>query len=165
MVDGAHVWTSARAHDAAARIGSALIDRGVAPGERVVLWMPTSRFLVAAFTGTLRAGAVAVVIGANLPAAELARIVADCAAAAVITPADLAPSVPVAITRAARVVIADDPMIAYHAPLERPIPRADGDVAQLVYTSGTTGAPRAVAWTHGTVAARYAGLAEPRRAS
>lgn len=44
-------------------------------------------------------------------------------------------------------------------PLLQPVPRQPNDPAQMVFTSGTTGLPRAVTWRHGDLTRRYSPFA------
>src|SRR5262245_12395651 len=78
-------WTSRALHDRSSRLATALLARGVAPGERVVLWLPNSADLVIAFTAVIRAGATAVVIGEGSTPAEVSTIGTFCSAVTLIT--------------------------------------------------------------------------------
>ena len=110
-----------------------LLERGVAPGDRVaVLAEPGVDFTVL-LHACLLAGAVAVPIDPRLPEAERARR-----------------------RSAARVDLARVPEDA--EPVTA-VTRGAGDPALEVFTSGTTGAPRAVTITHGNVLANALGSA------
>ena len=54
------IWSYRRLLDESGRVACWLQARGVAPGQRVVLWAPNSPWWVAAFFGALRCGAIVV---------------------------------------------------------------------------------------------------------
>src|SRR5262249_8183727 len=66
------------------RYAGALRDRGVRPGDRVVLWTGKSIHAVAAMQGALRIGALYVPVTDTNPAARVDRIASDCTAALVL---------------------------------------------------------------------------------
>jgi benzoate-CoA ligase family protein len=87
------VWTYARLDDEAARVGAALRELGVKPGERVALVMHDSAELAATFIGALRVGAVPVPLNVLLRPLELRALLIDCGAVEVIAAGDLAEGV------------------------------------------------------------------------
>jgi long-chain acyl-CoA synthetase len=100
-----------------------LAGRGVEPGDAVALRLPNGPALVAAYHGVLSLGAVAVPLGAALREVEVERRV-EHAGARVLLTADDRPQ---------------DGAIEVVEP---------GKLAVLLYTSGTTGTPRAAELTH-----------------
>ena len=60
VVDGDRVWSSCAVHDSSCRLASGLIEAGVEPGARILVWLPSSADLVIAFSAILRAGAASV---------------------------------------------------------------------------------------------------------
>jgi O-succinylbenzoic acid--CoA ligase len=112
----------------------ALAGRGVSPGSRVALALPAGIELVVALHGCLLVGATAVPIDLRLRDAERAARVAG---AAVLVDEALDGGSPVGA-----------------------VPECSLDrVATLVYTSGTTGRPRAVSLTYGNWLANAQGSA------
>ena len=65
LVVGAQTWTNQEIHDSSCRLSSALIQQGVAPGDRILLVLPSGFELFVAFNAALRAGAVPVVLHAG----------------------------------------------------------------------------------------------------
>jgi fatty-acyl-CoA synthase len=68
-----------------ARLARGLIARGVRPGERVALVLPNGADMIAARFAVARAGAVAVPVSFRLHAGELAQVLGQARAAALIT--------------------------------------------------------------------------------
>jgi fatty-acyl-CoA synthase len=71
--------------DRSARLARGLIARGVQAGERVALVMPNGPDMIAARFAVARAGAVAVPVSFRLHAAELAQVLRQSEASALIT--------------------------------------------------------------------------------
>ena len=88
---GAEVWSGAALAGAAARTALGLQAAGVAPGERVLLYAPTSPRWIIACLGLLRLGAVPVPVDSQADAADLAHIAASSGAGRAFTAAQSAP--------------------------------------------------------------------------
>lgn len=151
LVDGEGPLSSAELHRASSCLAGWLRQRGLEPGQKVLICFPNGRDLVLAFTAVLRAGAVCVVVSPRTPAAEIDALATHWSlgnqAGANLDSA--------ALRRASR----EGP------PLEQPEERGPGDLAQVVYTSGTTGRAKGVDWTHGMVAERYLPFRDNRPAT
>ena len=135
--------TSGELFERARRLAAGL---GVEPGDRVVVLMENSPDVPVVYHALARAGAVVTPVIFLVSAAELRRIVADCEPALVIASDAFHESVDAA--GAQRVISAeelDGPAQADPAPI---VPRADDDLAALVYTGGTTGRSKGVMLTH-----------------
>lgn len=115
-----------------ARVDARLAGLGVAPGDRVVLAAPAGGWWVAALLGILRRGAVAVPLDPGLTDAERSPMVARSAPAAVL---DAAALDDLAASPAGGGAVAER------------VARRPGDPAMIVWTSGTTGAPKGVTLT------------------
>jgi len=152
---------------AASRVARGLVAAGVAAGDRVALHLEAANTLrwIVAYAAVHRAGAVAVPLNPQLSRPEVARMLAHCGAAAVFveepllsrhaggsarvvavppagdtSPATGPPTSPAGTRPWASVVDAD--------PAYFQVPRGGGDLADILYTSGTTGHPKAVAVRH-----------------
>ena len=134
-VDGEPV-THAELDGASARVAGWLRQRGLAPGDRVLLAGRSSLGFVRCYLGALRAGAVVVLANPAYTAAEMAHLAADSGAILAFTE----PGVPAPVPSAGISIVPD-------APPSGVMPRAD-DIALLAYTSGTTGVPKGVPLTH-----------------
>src|SRR5215467_14334976 len=138
-VDGEEV-THATLDDGAARVAGWLSAR-LAPGDRVLIAARSSPGFVRCYLGALRAGAAVVLANPGCPAAELAHLVTDSAAAIAFAdggPARLLASLP----SPPLTLDASEVPPARPAPVERSPSRPDS-TALLAYTSGTTGQPKA----------------------
>jgi D-alanine--poly(phosphoribitol) ligase subunit 1 len=128
---------------AAARMANALAARGVSEGDRVALLLPNSVDFVVAALATLWVGALFVPLAVTDPAARVVSIVADCAAALVVTadsPDDgVTPASALAPTPAATVA----QLTVDAGERADPVPAPDR-TAYAIYTSGTTGTPKGV---------------------
>jgi amino acid adenylation domain-containing protein len=157
--------TYAEFEQASNALAHALRRRGVARGDRVVVYADNSSETAIAFFGVLKADAVVSVVNPQTKADKLAYLLNDCRATALITEAHLGGEVRKAAQRAShlRAVIAWGGMDGAGLPgfvewrealaqesADAPPPRRniDIDLAALIYTSGSTGEPKGVMLTH-----------------
>ncbi len=156
------VWTYEELARQAVHFALVLREMGVRTGDRVLLWGPNSAEWVAAFWGCILRGAVAVPMDDGATPEFAARVAADAAVKLVVASREkppIAPSRPTLILeelsdsaggprggitspstsekgRSLAATLADEPLTREH-------------VAQVLFTSGTTGEPRGVVLTHG----------------
>ena len=134
-------------------LSGALGARGVAPGDRVALFMRNCPEYLLGFYGAWAAGAGVVPINAKLHAKEAAYILENSGAKlALVTPELGAELAKVSDLPMVDVTSDDFTAMCAHAPRDI-IPRTDGDLAWLFYTSGTTGRPKGVFISHGMIRA------------
>jgi long-chain acyl-CoA synthetase len=136
-----------------AEIRGALIARGVTPGDRVAIVAANNRFFVAAYLGVLGVGGVAVPLNPLSPPPELERELAVVGARLALVDDTSRP----AFGGEAATGLADVDVVAIGELVGGEpaalVERADGDLAVLLFTSGTAGLPRAAMLTHGNLRA------------
>ncbi|KQH75942.1 non-ribosomal peptide synthetase [Mycobacterium gordonae] len=130
------------------RLASLLAGRGIGPGDVVALLLPRGRRAIVAILAVLKAGAAYLPVDPEHPQARVTLLLADTRPAAVLTTAELGDLVD---RYDVPVIDVDDPAIAAQPDTAPPAPGA-GDIAYLLYTSGTTGTPKGVAITHLNIA-------------
>jgi amino acid adenylation domain-containing protein len=129
----------------AAAFGQLLQGIGVAPGDRVAVFLERGLDAAAAFFGAAAAGAVTVIVNETLRPRQVEHILTHAAARALVTNADMLRRLPRALETTATLVMTENvPRVGEFTP----IPRIGGDVAQIIYTSGSTGLPKGVTIAH-----------------
>src|SRR5262245_32303325 len=145
-IDGESV-THASLDARAAHVSGWLRARGVEPGDRVLLCAPNSIALVVAYVATLRAGAVAVPVGAALTQPELEQIAAR-ARPSVAFGAGPALGYMRAIAAGSWPVVDLSPgglsEIEASGEAIEPVAVPSSATAIMAFTSGTTGRPKGV---------------------
>ncbi|MGH4031398.1 acyl-CoA synthetase [Actinomycetota bacterium Odt1-20B] len=153
---GDRSWTYAALDDAVSRAARVLHDEGLAPGDRVAAYAHNSDAYLIGFLACARAGLVHVPVNQNLTGEELAYIVGQSGSSLVLTDPDLAPRLPGSL-RTLPLRDADDSLLVRLAatpPYDGPQPAAE-DLAQLLYTSGTTALPKGAMMTHRALVHEY----------
>lgn len=159
LVFGTRTWTNAELHRQALRLASALVSFGVQPGDRVVLALGNCAELFVASAAAAIAGAVVVVLEDDL-SEELEQKVAHCMPVAVVVAGELVeaarrwkiPGICISVgAERAGSALDFEQVIAGHREIDAPVELAPEAFAQLCYTGGSTGRPKAVAYTHGGV--------------
>lgn len=146
---GTETWSYARLKAAVLGTGTGLLRAGLQPGDRVLMRLDNTVEFPIAYLGAIAVGLVPVPTSTQLTAPEVARMITT------LTPA--------AILRAHGVACPETDVAIIEQPaLEamRNLPPAEyemGDsnrLAYIIYTSGTSGVPRAVCHAHRAIWAR-----------
>lgn len=167
-------YTNVEELQSAGKLARILQDHGVAAGDRVVLVMPNTPELTAAFQAIWTMGGVVVPVMPQWTAPEIAYVLKDAGAKTVLTVPPLAPRIAeankqvgcvrnllvfgeCAVPGAQNIL----PQLTMGAKmLQLPAQRAADDIALLLYTSGTTAAPKGVIATHGNIVAAVNAVCE-----
>ena len=124
-----------------------LVERGLRPGDRVGLWFDEHQWVdyAVAYLAVLKAGAVAVPLGSRFAGRELERILGHAEPVALIVGREPGPPAP-------------SQWVAPLAELGQgqgsetfQVDTAPDALAEILYTSGTTGRPKGVACTHDSI--------------
>ncbi|MEQ9690242.1 MAG: AMP-binding protein, partial [Bauldia litoralis] len=150
------------------RLAAALLARGIAQGDRVVIFTDNCFEAVVSIFAVLKAGAVFVPINPSTKADKLAYVLENCRAAALVTQGRLAATAALAMVSAPSVnflaliggkdpaaagALSFEEAVTDETPVSLPAPGITLDLAMLVYTSGSTGFPKGVMMTHQNVVA------------
>lgn len=148
--DAVGAWTYAELHEHSHAVDAWLHDRGVGPGDRVLVQAQTTRELVAMFFGVSRRGATFVPINPATKAFHLAAVVANAEPRLVVADRANAET----LRSVTRLPVHETGTVwpQVHAGAGRRLTRAATpaatDAAALIYTSGSTAAPKAVVTPH-----------------
>ena len=152
-------WTYDELWESAGRMATALQRKGLNKGDRVVIWGPNSPQWVISFFGSMRAGLTVVPLDVRCPADFVDKVAAQ-------TEPKLA-----FVSRIATPEFRSSLNVpeVYFEELEREIedlPEPDlvevgpGDLAEIMFTSGTTGDPKGVMLTHRNITSNTWGASQ-----
>ena len=145
------------------KLARGLVGLGLQKGDRIALHLPGTRLFpwMIGYAAIHKAGAVAVPTNTRLTPGELRTILAHAEITAAFTCDDLLPSLQEVralptLRFVANIDGATDTTIDIHAALDPDdssfqVPVDEGDLADIMYTSGTTGLPKGVAVRHRNV--------------
>ncbi len=150
------------------RVANALAALGVKPGDRVAVQAEKSVEALFLALGVVRAGAALLPLNTAYTAKELDYFVADAEPAVfVCDPAQAQTLAPIAAAHGVKALETLGPdgegsltdKVRAAAPEFDDVPRDEGDLAAILYTSGTTGRSKGAMITHGNLASNSAALA------
>ena len=154
-LDGA-VLTYAALDDRVACVAGALLGLGVKPGDRVAAQVEKSPDALMLYLATVKVGAVFLPLNTAYTTAELAYFLDDaepglvvCDLSATTALASLNPRSIATLDAGGQGSLRD--LADAATPLTTAVPRAEGDLAAILYTSGTTGRSKGAMLTHGNL--------------
>ena len=150
------ILTYAALEERSTRVAGLLLQRHVAPGDRVAVMLPNLPEFAAIYYGILRSGAIVVPMNPLLKEREVAYYLGDSQARLIFAWGGCADEAAAGAAQAgAATVIVDESFadrLAAVAPAGGVVDRADTDTAVILYTSGTTGQPKGAELTHANLA-------------
>jgi acyl-CoA synthetase (AMP-forming)/AMP-acid ligase II len=148
-LSGTERWSYARLQSAILGTGTGLLQAGLVPGDRVLMRLGNTVEFPVAYLGAIAVGLVPIPTSSQLTAPEVAGIIDTTAPRLILRAGDIAcPETDLPILDAPALQAMHD------------LPAADwhmGDperMAYIIYTSGTSGTPRAVCHAHRAIWAR-----------
>jgi HIP---CoA ligase len=131
----------------------AFAEAGVAKGDRVAIWAPNSAEWITAAFGLLTAGGVLVPVNTRFKAAEADDIIRRSGAKLVLVNKGFL-GLEFAAPAGVPVIDLKSDFLGSGAPLERKV--SGDDIADIIFTSGTTGRPKGVMMAHAPTLRLYA---------
>jgi long-chain acyl-CoA synthetase len=146
-----------------ASVARSLSEQGIRQGDRVAILSENRPEWMMAYLAVVSCGSVIVPLDAQLTEKEVSLLLTSSEAKAVCVSEACRPRLP---RGASLIVISFDPgaglsfteMLAAYSDAELPPPPAEGDIAALLYTSGTTGDPKGVMLSHGNLSSNRDGV-------
>jgi fatty-acyl-CoA synthase len=164
VIHGAQRFSYAQLYDRTRQLASALVRKGIKPGDTVAALLLNTPPMIEAHYGVPMAGAVLNALNTRLDAAGIAFILEHGEAKVLLVDQDLLPLAQEALalcSAAPEVIVYMDPTVtmdepcAYEALLaggdpafDWSMPEDEWDAISLNYTSGTTGDPKGVVYHH-----------------
>jgi crotonobetaine/carnitine-CoA ligase len=151
------IWTYRQFAVDAARLAGGLAARGIGPSDRVLVHFENCPEVLLLRFALARLGAVCVATNAMAAGPEIAHYAEASRATAAITQASFAELVSAHARNMRWVVAAEresygtDSLAALFAEPAPAYPALHSDTAAIMFTTGTTGKPKGVVWTHSNV--------------
>ncbi|MBR9982738.1 MAG: AMP-binding protein [Desulfatitalea sp.] len=166
VIFGDRQYTNVEMRRKSSQLANALKSLGVGKGDRVIIQMPNCPEVLQSFTAVYTLGAVVVPINFMVGDAETAFIYQDTGAGTIISSKLFLPKIETCRQQAPairNVILIDSEVpegtLSYHTLCEAQSDAieieqvADNELAALIYTAGTTGQPKGVMHTHGSLLA------------
>ncbi|MCO6701889.1 amino acid adenylation domain-containing protein [Streptomyces sp. CHA1] len=157
LTDGSTTVTYRALDERSSRLARLLVERGVGPESRVAVALPRGADLVTALLAVVKAGGCYVPLDPAYPTDRLRHILTDSAPDALLTCAEVAPTLPagelpvVELDAPATLDAAGRLPAGALTDAERRAPLGAGHPAYIIYTSGSTGLPKGVVVPHRNV--------------
>ncbi|MCH2078397.1 MAG: acyl--CoA ligase [Rhodobacteraceae bacterium] len=145
----AETWSYGELHQAVLGVATGLLEQGLAPGDRVMLRMGNGIAFPLAYLGAISVGIVPIPTSSQLTQAELDRLWPLVSPKAVVAGAG------VALPSAQVLTVSEDALLAMTQKTPAVFDWGDPNrLSYIMFTSGTSGQPKAVAHAHRAIWAR-----------
>ncbi|HYH86350.1 MAG TPA: AMP-binding protein [Pyrinomonadaceae bacterium] len=151
-------WSYARVAQAAYRFARELETRGITKGERVLLWAANSPEWVVAFFGCALRGVVLVPLDVESAPDFVARVQQQTKARLLLVSSETKPHGEASGIPFVELEKLEEALSHHSSDPFEPRDISEGDLVEIIYTSGTTAEPRGVCLTHRNLLANLAPL-------
>ena len=151
-------WSYRRLWSESGQVAALLQRRGIGKGDRVVLWGPNCPQWVLAFFGCLRAGATVVPLDLRSAPDYVERVLSKTQPRLVFT-SRFTPKDGVEL-RSPELTFEELETAFHGLPEPEPVDIEPDDLAEVMFTSGTTGDPKGVMLTHRNLTANIEGITQ-----
>ena len=145
IIDGDRTTSYASLAARSLAVARTLSRSGVEPGDRVAIMLRRGADAASAFFGAVAAGAIAVTVNETLRWRQVEHILHHSSARVLLTSGDVfgkldrPDTISIDVIDVGGIPLSDD---------FQPFPKIGGDIAQIVYTSGSTGLAKGVVLSH-----------------
>lgn len=147
-------------------VANALESLGVDAGDRVALYLPNSVAFITTYLGAMKRGAIPFPINMRFTGSEIEYVLEDAGAVVAVTIGKFEDTIAeLSVDSLDHLIVADgsrghdyEDLVAGADQSYEVHPRKEDEVAELMYTSGTTGRPKGVKHTHGNLDVNARGL-------
>ncbi len=165
VIDGESRYTYQQFGARIARLANALLELGLQPGDRVALLAYNSNPLLEAYYGVVEAGGIVQPLNVRFSAAEVAYILQDSGARFVLVDPDFRPLIETSMPDPSNpriiwlgeraptgdALVYEDLLASASDSTPSRVVEDEDAIAELFYTSGTTGNPKGVMLSHRSV--------------
>lgn len=146
-------WTYRELGNQAASYRERLRDARLSNGDRVIIWLPNSGQYVAAYLAVLEIGGIVVGLHPKVPGSDCFKAIQHVAARGLITTCDAWGQNRESLEKSSlSFTLLPEQTLSFPKTETTAFP-APEDLAQIVYTSGTTGEPKGVMLSHSNLIA------------
>ena len=145
-------WSYARLRTTAFQFASELEARNISKGDRVLFWAENSPEWIAAFFGCLLRGVIVVPLDFESSPELTARVQHQIEAKLILSSGDRLRNLQLGVS-SLRLDELSSLLSVHSSERNSAVEIADGDIAEIIFTSGTTADPKGVCLTHGNVLA------------